>query len=144
MARIILYSLPALAFAGPLASAAPGGGAGEWTDCEARDGEGERGPCVAIAADPGPACLPRCTAEALAPGCLAELSEHARPRELAVCAADRVDVCRDQCMRGGADSCEQDHPTAAAATAAGGRPTNGRAGPCATAADRGRRAEPWH
>ncbi|MDC0670835.1 hypothetical protein [Nannocystis radixulma] len=54
----------------------------------------------------GPACIDSCSFAAVAPGCLAELGGRARPRDMAVCQAERVELCRSQCDFGGAAFCD--------------------------------------
>lgn len=52
----------------------------------------------------GPQCLSRCTAEAVAPLCLSELS--VRSGEMASCQEEHLASCRSQCDGAGAAFCE--------------------------------------
>lgn len=69
------------------------------------------GPPPPIAARAAPTCMAVCTAEAIGPGCLAELATRAHPRELAICADRREDRCRSLCdgvrLRPGKRHCEE-------------------------------------
>lgn len=78
----------------------------------------------------GPACEAQCTLAAVGPGCLAELSHQAQPRELQACAAERVEQCRSQCVDGGAAFCLADAPVLATRDAGGPKPPGKALGHC--------------
>lgn len=53
----------------------------------------------------GRECHARCTPEAVASSCALTLGADAQPRSLALCGAERLDLCREQCDSGGAGFC---------------------------------------
>lgn len=53
----------------------------------------------------GPACLARCTPEAVAPLCSAQLGNRALGSEFTACQEERLETCRSQCDSGGAAFC---------------------------------------
>lgn len=53
----------------------------------------------------GRECQARCTPEAVASNCALTLGADAQPRSLAMCGAEQLDLCREQCDSGGAGFC---------------------------------------